>query len=99
MCVCVCVCVCVCWAGGGVGGTVHSPWTPLLGSESVAGGVILSVAWGRTAVIKTYSWITDCRGIEGPSEVGGCLVPPSSAPSCSIATIYYKSSPCLCIGN
>ena len=47
------------------GGTVRSPWTPRLGFGSVAGGVTLSLAWGRTSKIKTYSWITYCgdRGL------------------------------------
>ena len=28
-------------------------------------------------MIKTYRWITDCRGMEGPSEVGAASLPPA----------------------
>ena len=51
--------VCVCVLRGA--GSALSPRTPLLGSESLAGGVILSVAWGRNQWLR----LTDGLQIAG----------------------------------
>lgn len=69
---------------------MRSPWTPLLGFGSVARGVTLSFAWGGTAKIKIYSWITYWgEGVKDPW--GTSLLPPRLKPLCSIVLIHYNA--------